>query len=87
LGAATQEPGHGAKFKVEVLALGLDMLPPGQLTVEVKAEGINVGFYMDRGSVQEHRRASNRSRGESNMCGRDRVDVYFPHCETDVEEG
>ena len=57
MGAATQEPGHGTKFKVEVLALGLDMLPPGQFTVEVKAEVLDVGFYRDRGSVQEHRRA------------------------------
>ena len=87
MGAATQEPGHGAKFKVEVLALGLDMLSPGQLTVEEKAEVLNVGFYSDRGSVQEHRRASNRSRGEGNMCGLGRVDVYFPHCEPVVEEG
>ena len=70
-------------FKVEVLALGLDMLPPSQLTVEV----LNVGFYRDRGSVQKHRKASNRSRGEGNMCGLGRVDVYFPHCEPVVEEG
>ena len=64
MGAATQEPGHGAKFKVKVLALGLDMLPPGQLTVEVKAEVLYVRFYRDRGSVQERRRASNWSHGE-----------------------
>jgi len=47
LGAAIQEPGHGAKFKVEVLALVLDMLSPGQLTVKVKAEVPSVGFYRD----------------------------------------
>jgi hypothetical protein len=70
-----------------VLALGLDMLPPGQLTVEVKGEVLNVGFYRDRGSVQEHRRESNRSRGEGNMCGLGRVDVYFPHSEPVMEEG
>jgi len=29
----------------EVLALGLDMLSPGQLTVEVKAEVPGVRFY------------------------------------------
>ena len=87
MGAATREPGHGAKFKVEVLALGIDMLSPGQLTVEVKAEVPSVGFYRERGSVQEHRRASNRSRGEGNMCGLGRVDVYFPHCHPVVEEG
>jgi hypothetical protein len=52
LGAATQDPGHETKFKVKVLALGLDMLSPGQLTVEVKAEVLSVGFYRDRGSVQ-----------------------------------
>ena len=63
MGSATREPGHGAKFKVEVLALGLDMLSPGQLTVEVKAEVPNVGYYRDRGSVHEHIRASNRSCG------------------------
>ena len=62
MGAATQEPGHGAEFKVQVLALGLDMLPPGQLPVEV----LSFGFYWHWGSVQEHRRASNRSRGEGN---------------------
>ena len=54
-------------FKVEVLALELDMLPPGQMTVEVKAEVLNVEFYRDRVSVQEHRRANNRSRGEGNV--------------------
>jgi hypothetical protein len=86
LGAATQEPGHGAKIKFEVLALGLDMLSPGCFTVEVKADVPN-GFYRDWGSVQEQRRASNRSRGEGNMCGLGRVDVYFPHCEPVVEEG
>jgi len=58
LGAATQEPGHGAQFKVQVLALGLDMLPPGQLPVEVKAEVLSFGFYRHWGSVQEYRRAS-----------------------------
>jgi hypothetical protein len=36
-------------FKVQVLALGLDMLPPGQLTVELKAEVLNVDFYMEPG--------------------------------------
>ena len=75
------------RFKVEVLAFGLDMLPPGQLTFDVKTEVLNVGFSRDRGSVQEHRRASNRSRVEGNMCGLGRVDVYFPHCEPVVEEG
>ena len=67
MGAATQEPGHGAEFKVQVLALGLDMLPPGQLPVEVKAEVLSFGFYRHWGSVQEYRRASNRSRGEGDM--------------------
>ena len=70
-----------------MLTLGLDMLSPGQLTVEVKAEVPSVGFYRDRGRVQEHRRASYRSRGEGNMCGLGRVDVYCPHCEPVVEEG
>jgi len=40
------------------LALGLDMLPPGQLPVEVKAEVLSFGFYRHWGSVQEYRRAS-----------------------------
>jgi len=75
------------KFKDEVLEPGLDMLSSGQLTVDVKAEVHSVGFYRDRGSVQEHRRASNRWRGEGNMCGLGRVDVYFPHCQPVVEEG
>ena len=74
-------------FKVEVLALELDMLPPGQMTVEVKAEVLNVEFYRDRVSVQEHRRAINSSFGEGNMCGLGRVGVYFPHCEPVVEGG
>jgi len=67
LAAATQEPGHGAEFKVRVLALGLDMLPLGQLPVEVKAQVLSFGFYRHWDSVQEYRRASNRSRGEGNM--------------------
>ena len=69
------------------MALGLDMLPPGQLPVEVKAEVLSFRFHRHWGSVQEHRRASNRSHGEGNMCGLGRVDVYFPHCEPVVEEG
>jgi len=33
------------------------------LPVEVKAEVLSFGFYRHWGSVQEYRRASNRSRG------------------------
>jgi len=65
VGSGDPDPGHGAEFKV--LALGLDMLPPGQLPVEVKAEVLSFGFYRHWDSVQEYRRASNRTRGEGNM--------------------
>ena len=68
-------------------ALGLDVLAPGQLAVEVWPEVLNFGFHWDRGSVQKDRRTSNMSRGEGNVCGLRRVDVNFPHFEPVVEEG
>jgi len=35
LGVSTYEPGHCSQFQVKVLALGLNVLPPGQLAFEV----------------------------------------------------